>query len=222
MRVVAGILMLSMLAAGCSTGSSLFGSSGSTSGTQSSPDLGDRISNFFFTGGSQRPQQQAGDPALPEDLECPAIAVREGASTLAIHGPGEPTALNLRYQGTIGRTARECRVVGQTMQMKIGVEGRIILGPAGAPSQVDVPLRLAVVREGTQPVTIATKTYRVSVAIGQGASNVPFTQIDEALTFPLPRPAELENYVIYVGYDPAAPKKPEPRRPRKSAPRKKI
>jgi len=124
--------------------------------------------------------------------------------------------MTLRYQGTIGRTARECRIAAGTVHMRIGVEGRIILGPAGGPGQMDVPLRFAVVREGPKPVTIVTKDYRVPVTIEAGANNVPFVHIDEELTFPLPSVDELSNYVVYVGYDPEALKKPQPRRRRAS------
>jgi hypothetical protein len=219
MRSVAGIVLLSLLAAGCSTGS-LNQSSGSSPSGGSAPDLGDRISNFFGTGGSSRPQQQAGEPPPPEDIDCPSVTVRPGASTLALHAGREQTAMTLRYQGTIGRTARECRVVGTTLQMKIGIEGRIILGPAGGPGKVDVPLRFAVVREGPQPVTILTKDYRVPVTIEAGATNVPFVQIDQDMTIPLTSAAELSSYVVYVGYDPEVLKKRPPSRRRTAAPKK--
>ena len=44
---------------------------------------------------------------------------------------------------------------------------------------------------------------------------MPFVEIDENLTFPMPRAvSELEGYVVYVGYDPEAHKKPAPRRRR--------
>jgi hypothetical protein len=217
MRIVAGVLLLSVLIAGC-TSSGLFEASNPASGAQNSADWTDQIASFFATGGSRRPQQQAGEPPPPDDIDCPSVTVREGASTLAIHAAGEPSAMTLRYQGTIGRTARECKVVARTLQMKVGVEGRIIVGPVGGPGKLDVPLRLAVVREGPKPVTILTKTYRVPVEIGAGASNIPFVQIDDTLSFPLPPVAELDAYVVYVGYDPEALKKPEPRR-RRAPPR---
>jgi hypothetical protein len=221
MRTIAGIVLLSLMAAGCSSSSRLFGSSSSPQSTASTPDLGDRIANFFSTGGSRKPQQQPGEPPPAEDIDCPEITVRDGASTLAVHAPGQPpTALNLRYQGTIGRTARECKVVAKMVQMRIGIEGRIILGPLGGPGTIEAPLRLAVVREGVKPETILTKTYRVPVSIESGASNVPFVHIDEDVTFPFVSAAALEKYVVYVGYDPeASKKKPEPRRRRKSAPK---
>jgi hypothetical protein len=218
MRSAAGIVLFSLLAAGCSTGS-LNQSSGSSPSAGSAPDLGDRISNFFGTGGSNRPQQLAGEPPPPEDIDCPPVTVRQGASTLALHAGREESAMTLRYQGTIGRTARECRVVGKTVQMKIGVEGRIILGPVGGPGKVDVPLRFAVVREGPQPVTVLTKDYRVPVTIEPGQTNVPFVQIDQDMIIPLPSAAELSHYVVYVGYDPDVLKRPQ-RRPRRAAPKR--
>ena len=49
------------------------------------------------------------------------------------------------------------------MTIKLGVQGRIILGPGGGPGQVDVPLRFALVEEGMQPKTIWTKFYQVPV-----------------------------------------------------------
>ena len=57
--------------------------------------------------------------------------------------------MNLKYQVTIGTTARECRMgPNNTVLLKVGMQGRVILGPeGGSPGTVDVPLRFAVVRE---------------------------------------------------------------------------
>ena len=85
--------------------------------------------------------------------------------------------------------------------MRVGVQGRVIVGPAGAPSQVDIPLRYAVIREGVQPKTIATKFRRFPVAIPPGAASATFTDIEEDLSFPLPSQQDLQNYVVYVGFD---------------------
>ena len=76
--------------------------------------------------------------------------MRTGAATLMIGskpGEGEPSAIDLRYQGSFVRTARECHVNAGVMTMKVGVEGRVIIGPAGGPGDVDVPLRFAVVQK---------------------------------------------------------------------------
>ena len=51
--------------------------------------------------------------------------------------------MNLRYQVTIGGTARECRMEGGLVSIKVGMEGRVILGPEGSAGSVDVPLRFS-------------------------------------------------------------------------------
>ena len=112
--------------------------------------------------------------------------------------------MTLKYQGEFAREARECTVAGGNMVMKVGVQGRVIVGPGGSPGQVDVPLRIAVVEEtpgGTRP--IMTKFVIIPVVIAPGAGNVPFTHVEEALTFPVPSPtALLDDYIVYVGFDP--------------------
>ena len=84
------------------------------------------------------------------------------------------SAMNLRYQVGIGQTARECKLNGTTLTMRVGVQGRVILGPAGGRAD-RLPLRLAVVHEGPQPKTIFTKLNRVPVTIPPGDGNVQFT-----------------------------------------------
>ena len=105
------------------------------------------------------------------------------------------------------------------MTMKVGVQGRVILGPAGAPGVIEVPVRLALVQEGVEPKTIWTKGYRVAVNVPPGQSNVPFVHIEEDISFPLPNASELSAYVVYVGFDPALVKEPEKKPPPKNKPR---
>jgi hypothetical protein len=114
---------------------------------------------------------------------------------------GQATAADLRYQLSFGQTARECLVQGGVMTIKVGVQGRVILGPMGTPGQVDVPLRYAVVREGPQPKTIATKFKRLPVTVGPDQTHVQFVDVEEGLTFPVPSRSEADAYVIYVGFD---------------------
>jgi hypothetical protein len=160
----------------------------------------------------------------PADFECPSIAIRQGASTLSLSAnPAEPTALNVRYQVGFAETARECRVApGNMVSMRVGVQGRVILGPAGTPGQIDVPVRVAIVHEGVSPKTIVTKLNRVAVTIPPDSTNVLFTHIEEDLTFPMPRGADIDSYIVYIGFDPAGAQDmdrrkppPKPARPRR-------
>jgi hypothetical protein len=128
-------------------------------------------------------------------------------------GEGEPAALDVRYQGSIIRTARECHVNAGVMTMKIGIEGRVITGPAGGPGTVEVPLRIAVVHEGINPKAIVSKLARIPVTVTGTVDRVTFTHVEPDVTFPLPQPlANIDSYVVYVGFDPvgAPPVKKKP------------
>ncbi len=210
------VLALTVLVSGCS--GDLFGRSDAPTvpgAVRSSPSLGDRISSLF---GSPPPEPQAEATAAPprfrEDFDCPTVTIRPGTSTFAVSAPGmEAAALAVRYQATFGQMARECKLVGNTLSMKVGVEGRVILGPAGGPGQIELPLRFAVVREGPEPETIVTKLRWLTVAIPSDTVNVPFTYVEEELSFPMPRGREIDAYVVYVGFDREAVKQPQRRRP---------
>jgi hypothetical protein len=182
----------------------------------------------LFNTSSKATTANAAAPSGPEietDVECPDVKVRNGAATLTIGmnpKEAEPSPLQVRYQGSIVRMARECHVAGGVMTMKVGVEGRVITGPAGGPGNVDVPLRLAVVQEGVSPKTIVSNFGKETVTLSGESDRVNFTHIDSNISFPMPRPAGLiDNYVVYVGFDPLslAPQKkaPPPRKPRATA-----
>jgi hypothetical protein len=206
-RLVTGVAMLATVLAGCST--DLFGSRSTATTGSTSPFSG--VGDFF----SGKPEKTAADTPSDSNIDCPSIEIRQGASTYALNASSDQSALGVRIQATFGQTARECHVNAGMLTIKVGVQGRVILGPAGAPGGVTVPLRYALVQEGIQPQTIWTKFYSVPVDVPSGQTNVPFTHIQEDMVVPLPKPAELEAYVIYIGFDPAGvadtTKKPRPK-----------
>src|SRR5688500_13778344 len=142
---------------------------------------------------------------------CPPAQLRPDASTLA-DPPGNTHAFALRFQATIADMARQCSVGGGIMRIKVGVQGRLVVGPAGAGGgQVDVPLRYAVVKEGAEPKTVVSKLHRLAVAVPDGQANVPFTHVDSEVAFPVPADRDLDAYIVYVGFDPIGEKQPTKR-----------
>jgi hypothetical protein len=203
---VAALLSLGVALGGC-------GSSGTSKLFSSSPlDFFD-TSSKVTTSGTPGTATAAIDP----NLDCPEVTVRIGASTLLIGskpGQGEPNPLDVRYQGSIVRTARECHVNAGIVTMKVGIEGRIITGPAGIPGTVDVPLRIAVVQEGPTPKAVASKFARETVTVANAVDRVTFTHIDPDVSFPVPSPPGLiDSYVVYVGFDPLGAQPPVKKKP---------
>ena len=176
--------------------------------------LTDRFKSLFG-GKSDEPAQPIpapapGQPAEEDDLDCPQVTVRSGASTYAVGASGKQAVGNdIRFQATITKMARECARNGGDITARIGIQGRVIAGPAGAPATVEVPLRVAVVQGGIGEKVIASKAYRTTVSMSEGGS-VPFTFVAEDLAYPMPSPAVADNYIFYVGFDPQA-LSPEPK-----------
>src|SRR6266853_6039427 len=162
----------------------------------SSQSLGDRFKSLF--GGKPEEPAQGAPPSAPEgesDLTCPPVSIRAGASTYAVAAPGkQPVGNDLRVQATITRTARDCTKNGDQITARIGIQGRVIAGPAGAPSTVEIPLRVAVVQGGVQEKTIATKVYRTTVSMSEDG-NVPFALVAEDMVYPVPLGAAGDSYI---------------------------
>ena len=186
----------------------------------SAQSLGDRFKSLFG-GKSDEPATAAPGAPVPEDtsdLTCPPVSVRAGASTYAVAAPGkQPVGNDLRFQATITKMARECSVNGGVITARIGIQGRVIAGPAGAPTSIQVPIRVAVVQGGVNEKTIATKAYQTTVNLTETGSD-PFTLVAEDLTYPAPPGAIGDSYIFYVGFDPQS-LKPERAAP---APKKKT
>ncbi len=188
----------SLVMGGCSTGSAILDSVSSA---------GDRFSTLFGSN-SQAPGEAANQES---DLYCPDVQIRDGTATLTANAPGGSAGAGaIRYQGTITRTARECVLSnGTTLNVKIGIQGRVIAGPAGAPPSIDIPLRIAVVYDGVPPKTVFSRFYRTAVNMTEG--NMPFSFVAEDISYPAPTAAAGERYVFYIGFDPDGLRQSAPR-----------
>jgi hypothetical protein len=211
-------LLLALLTCGCASQNS-----GSTAAPTQHGYAGTGSFSDLFGGSSAKGAQTAATGQ--GDVTCPPVEVRQGASTLTVSPPGDNSAMSVRYQGEFVRMARNCTVDNGTMAMRLGIEGRVIVGPTGGPGEVDVPLRIAVVQEtpgGTKPV--ATKFIRIPVTLGPGDGSKLFSYVEGELSFTVPSPtSQLDDYVAYIGFDPlaaqsAAKPKPAPRPRAKAKP----
>jgi hypothetical protein len=194
------MLAASLLVAGC----------GVFAAPASAQSLTDRFKSLF---GGKSDAPAPATPAAPvdgPDINCPPVSIRAGASNYAVAAPGKQAVGNdLRYQATITRTARDCTRNGGEITARIGIQGRVIAGPAGAPETVEVPLRIAVVQGGVNEQTIATKAYRTTVTMSEDGT-MPFTLVADDLVYPAPTGAAGDSYVFYIGFDPQA-LAPEPK-----------
>src|SRR5258708_3050878 len=131
------------------------------------------------------------------------------AYTAAPPGARWSEGVRARMRRGVGQGTKD----GDQVTARIGMQGRVIAGPAGAPSSVTIPLRVAVVQGGVQEKTIATKAYQTTVSMPEESSE-PFSLIAEDLVYPVPQGADGDSYIFYIGFDPQA-LAPEPKPVRK-------
>jgi hypothetical protein len=145
------------------------------------------------------------------------VDIRTGAESLTVSDKtSDGTEADVRYELALNKLARQCTLVDGNLVMKIGVEGRVVLGPAGTPGRVEVPLSFAAIEEGIAQKTIATNSKRVGAEVPSGQGNVIFSDVDDDLSFPMPARTDLATYRVYVGFDEpgdAAQKKPAAKKP---------
>ena len=199
--------LLSVTLAGCGGGSMFGGStpSGSSAAPASDPSLTSRFSQIF--GSKSQAVGEAPPPPEANEPTCPPVSIRFGASTLAVGLPGKPASgLDLRYQASILRTARDCVLSGNQIHARVGVQGRIITGAAGAPPVVDIPMRIAVMQEGVGSKVIFTKGFQTSVTLSGDTGYTDFSAVIEDIVYPVPPGDTGDSYIFYVGFDPAGQK----------------
>lgn len=163
-------------------------STGTSSSQSAAPGGSDNsFLNVFKYGGLTKPEPMKEED---EEIECPSVQILEGTAALRAESGG-----GVRHQFSVVQTARECRAEGGNIVIKMGVEGRALLGPSGSPGSFTVPVRF-VAKRGDK--IIASKLQRQSVTIPSGETQASFVAIEEGMTIPKAGAGELE---LFVGLD---------------------
>ncbi len=138
-------------------------------------------------------------PARPEDVDCPDVGEFPGGATARVGGPGND---QVRYQFDISDLARECDPQGKMFALKIGVSGRLLIGPAGQPGAYATTLRMQVKRDIDDKV-LFDKAYRVASDTNGGDQGV-YKVVSDPILLPLTRARLDLDYSIYVGLNSAS------------------
>ncbi|MCF3936286.1 hypothetical protein L1787_23105 [Acuticoccus sp. M5D2P5] len=163
----------------------------SSSGVESaSQEPAETALGQFFRGTSAEPTTI--DPELMRGpVACPTVSILSGTEVVR-RDDGTETPEGLRWQASIVRTARECeRGEGEAITLRIGVSGRVVAGPKGAPEVVELPVRIAV-REGETVSYSRVHNVRVTMS---GVSQ-SWAYVDGPIPIAAPGSAQ-----IVVGFD---------------------
>lgn len=146
---------------------------------------------------TQQELATASTNALPAiATECPPIKVRLGGEALFYYGKGKVgDAKSLNYQAVIEKQSRNCVVSNGLITVKMGIVGRLLLGPAGNQTNVNVPVRFAVERD---EVPLFSERYEIPVTITPPNQSEEFVKVVENVAIPY---TGGEQIVIWVGFD---------------------
>jgi hypothetical protein len=151
-------------------------------------------------------------PLTAEELQCPPVEIDEGGAAARVGGPENAS---VRYQFAISQTARECAPASPNQfTLKVGVSGRLLIGPAGKPGAYSAPLRVTVHDENTKKDAF-TKVYKVEASVPD-AGDAPFNLVTEPIVLPMTRTELADDYTLTVGFDngkAAASSTPKPKKP---------
>lgn len=149
-------------------------------GPAAAQGVGDALRNLMRYGSLTEPP--AAPPTAVEMADCPRVDVVEGGAALQSFAGGRPSPDALRSQLTISNVARECiRQPDGSVVVKVGVEGRALIGPAGSAGRFDAPLRI-VVKRGDQ--VFANRLRRVPITVPQGEAHASFVTVEEGIVVP--------------------------------------
>jgi hypothetical protein len=135
-------------------------------------------------------------------VSCPEIVVLDGTGVARLYAGSPPSSTNLRVQYSIEDTARECSIADDKLVLKIGIAGKVLLGPAGTPGSFSVPVRVAVVRNADQS-PVVSKLYHAAATIAARRTEESFTIISEPISLPFIHDRAEADYSIKVGIDSA-------------------
>ena len=126
-----------------------------------------------------------------DEFDCPVLDVAaNGASIRDFAGGAEAGAQTLRHQISITNLARECKDAGANINMKLGVEGSVLLGPAGAPGTFSVPI---VFEARVKDKVVASRREVLSVTIPSGETRAFFDTV--VTDFVIPKDDDTDVFV---------------------------
>ncbi|GAC1333904.1 MAG: hypothetical protein NVSMB26_15750 [Beijerinckiaceae bacterium] len=155
--------------------------------------------------------ESAGSAKTEPTIDCPEIRVPPGESALRVGGEG---SAGVRHQFSLGDVARECAAAGKDVTIKVGVKGRVVLGPAGQPGSYSAPLKIAV-REQLSEKILTSKTYTVGATIAPGATGANFIIVTDPFAIPFTNEHLADDYEVIVGFDKGGKAAPSPKRKRR-------
>lgn len=158
-------------------------------------EVGSTLSNMLRYGSTTVPPL-ARNPEATETVVCPAVSVSDGGAAVRRGST----------QISIANVARECAgQAGGAVVLKVGVEGRALLGAGGGAGRFDVPVSF-VVKRGDR--VLVSRVRRVAVTIPPNDTQGSFIAIERDMVVPAGAGGDYDIEVGLGGGDGGASRRP--------------
>lgn len=127
---------------------------------------------------------------------CPVVVLRDGTAFLRTYARGgQDDPQKVVYQASLADTTRNCTINESTLNITVMAQGRLVLGPEGAPGRYKLPIRVAVVDNQTTLYSELTQ-FEVEVPAGSSSTQFLFTKANVAIPGGAGRQAK-----VFLGFD---------------------
>ena len=185
LKNIAGGGLVLVVLAGCGVGSLMGGGS----------DAATQLAETSPTAAQISQVQSTALPAIA--TQCPPIKVRLGGEAIFSYANNRVSdAQALKYQAVIDGQSRNCVVSNGLITVKMGVVGRLILGPSNTRNSETLPVRFVVERN---EVAVFSQLYEIPLTVTPPDRSTEFVKVVENVAIPY---LGGENIVIWVGFDP--------------------
>lgn len=159
---------------------------------------GATLRNMLLYSGPTVPASQ--DPDFNKDQNefgCPTLDILENRAGYRGGSPAQQ-ASGVGFQASITNVARECAFQGSQVRLRVGVEGRVLLGQGGRPGSYSVPVRVVVKRRAE---VVTQRFTRLNVTIPASDTQAGFVHVEENILLPITANDPGDEYDVFVGLD---------------------
>ncbi len=169
---------------------------GSSSSSSGQPSALQRTMNVLMFQSTTPPpaerspqREQARAEEEEQGFYCPEVIITDGGAAIRVGGADSSS---LRHQISITNVARECTQTGEGgFRLKIGAEGRVLLGPAGGAGSYGATLNMQVMRGTT---VVARRAARIGGTIPAGQGGTDFIHVEDGIVVP-PGRGDVEIFI---------------------------
>jgi hypothetical protein len=130
--------------------------------------------------------QAAAEPVIPAAPgpayvagKCPQVVVRDEGAVHRVYKGAKTDPQQLSYQASLVQATRQCTTNGTSLNITVVAQGRVVSGPAGMPSAVNLPIKVEVL-DGEN--VLYTDTTSFAVTMPGGESTTQFLYTDNKVT----------------------------------------